>query len=236
MALSFSTTKDLAALHGVKICIHARAGMGKTHIIRTLHEWQTTGPTLVINTEAGMLTLGDIVIPAITLHSYKELEEAYNFVAHSQHAAQFRSIALDSISEIGEVCLVDNKALHKDGRKAYGEMGDDMRKMIRKFRDLPGRHVYFSAKQSYNKDEVTGVSRYGPSMPGNSLTQDMPYFFDELFCLEVGNTPEGQKFRYLRTDADLRYEAKDRSGALAPFEEPHLGKVIDKILAAKRVA
>jgi hypothetical protein len=61
----------------------------------------------------------------------------------------------------------------------------------------------------------------------------MPYFFDELFSLEIGQTAEGQKFRYLRTDVSLQYEAKDRSGALQEFEEPHLGNIINRILTHK---
>lgn len=234
MALHFTTTQEAATLQGVKMGVHARSGMGKTYIIRTLHEHPLTGPTLIINAESGVLSLRDVVIPTITLHSIPEMQEAYNFIAYSEHARQFKSIALDSCSEIAEVCLGEEKGKSKDPRKAYGEMGDEMRRLIRLYRDIPGKHVYFSFKQEYNKDEVTGIQKYGPSMPGQSLTKDIPYFFDELFCLDMGKTQDGRSFRYLRTSADLQYEAKDRSGALDQFEEPHLGKVVEKILSAAK--
>jgi hypothetical protein len=45
----------------------------------------------------------------------------------------------------------------------------------------------------------------------------------------VGQTPDGKKFRYLQTEADYQYEAKDRSGALAPMEPPDLSAIIRKI-------
>lgn len=226
MALHFTTTKEAARLHGVKMCVHGRAGAGKTTLIKTLPN------PIVLSAESGILSLRDVDIPTIVIHNFAEMDEAYRFLTESEHAKAFESVALDSISEIAEVCLVNEKAATKDGRRAYGEMGDKMRNLIRHYRDLPGKHVYFSAKQGYNRDEVTNISRYGPSMPGSSLTADMPYFFDELFSLEIGRSPEGQEFRYLRTTLDLQYEAKDRSGVLAPYEEPHLGKIIEKILAA----
>lgn len=208
------------------MCVHGRAGAGKTTLIKTLPN------PIVLSAESGILSLRDVDIPTIVIHNFAEMDEAYRFLTESEHAKAFESVALDSISEIAEVCLVNEKAATKDGRRAYGEMGDKMRNLIRHYRDLPGKHVYFSAKQGYNRDEVTNISRYGPSMPGSSLTADMPYFFDELFSLEIGRSPEGQEFRYLRTTLDLQYEAKDRSGVLAPYEEPHLGKIIEKILAA----
>ena len=232
MTLTFTTTDQAARLHGVKICAHGRGGVGKTTLVKGLHEHPTTRPCILLSAESGVLSLGDVVIPQITITNYAEMDEAYNFIAYSEHARQFRSVALDSISEIAEQCLIEEKRVKKDGRAAYGEMGDQMRELIRKFRDLPGRHIYFSAKQGYNKDEVTGVSRYGPSMPGQALTKDMPYFFDELFSMEIGTVPEtGQQYRYLLTNLGLQHEAKDRSGALDEIEEPHLGKIIDKIMA-----
>jgi hypothetical protein len=67
-------------------------------------------------------------------------------------------------------------------------------------------------------------------MPGAKLGNKLPYFFDEVFRLAVGQTPQGEKYRFLQTQPDLQYEAKDRSGALAPVETPVLSAVFAKIL------
>lgn len=228
--LVFTHTDEAARVHGVKVGVHSRGGIGKTTLVQTLHEHELTGPTLLLSAESGVLSLRHVRIPQITISTFAEMWEAYRFITQSEHAKQFRSIALDSVSEIGERCLETQKGLYNDGRKAYGELYDEMIPLIKSFRDLQRFHVYFSAKQEYVKDEVSGVTRYGPSLPGRKLTQEFPYLFDELFSLEIGQTQDGRSYRFLRTQPDIQFEAKDRSGALDPIEEPHLGKVIEKIL------
>lgn len=226
MPLHFTTTQEAARLHGVKICVHGRGGAGKTTLVKTLPN------PILISAESGVLSLGDVAIPQITISSFADMEEAYRFVGWSEHARDFKSVALDSVSEIAEQCLKHEKSVNKDGRRAYGEMNDKMMDIIRKFRDLPGRHVYFSAKQGSFTDEISHVTRYGPSMPGQRLTNELPYFFDEVFSLEVGENAETREsFRFLRTKTSLQYEAKDRSGALDEFEPPDLTHIINKILA-----
>lgn len=225
MAIKLTTTDRFSFEHGVKVLIYGRAGAGKTRLCETAPE------PLIISAEAGLLSLRHASIPVIEIKSMQDLTEAYTFVATSEEAKQFQTICLDSISEIGEVCLAHNKAQFRDPRQAYGELIDQMQKMIRAFRDLPGKHVYFSAKQELNKDEVTGVTMCGPSMPGSKLGPQLPYFFDEVFHLGVGKNQEGEEYRYLRTQPDIQYEAKDRSGVLDAIEYPDLRSIFNKIMA-----
>ena len=69
-----------------------------------------------------------------------------------------------------------------------------------------------------NKDEFTGITTYGPMMPGQQLGPQLPYFFDEVFHLDVGKDAQGQDIRFLRTRLEMSYDAKDRSGALDAYE------------------
>jgi len=48
-----------------------------------------------------------------------------------------------------------------------------MSDIIRSFRDLPDRHVYFTAKCEKSTDEQ-GRMLYAPAMPGNKLAQSLP--------------------------------------------------------------
>ena len=68
-------------------------------------------------------------------------------------------------------------------------------------------------------------------MPGSKLGNQLPFFFDEVFRLGVNKDQQGNSFRFLKTQPDLQYEAKDRSGALDPMEAPILGAIFQKIMS-----
>lgn len=87
-----------------------------------------------------------------------------------------------------------------------------------------------SAKVEPIKDEMSGIVKYGPSMPGSKLGPKLPYFFDFVFKMASNKDAQGKDFRYLQTYSDLQTTAKDRSGKLDPMEYPHLGYVISKAI------
>lgn len=221
MAIKLISTKDAATNNGVKMLVYGRAGVGKTTLCAAAPN------PIILSAESGLLSLRGYDIPVIEIKTMQDLWDSYSYLTGSD-GSKYETICLDSISEIAEVVLADNKKATKDPRQAYGEMATQMQEIVRAFRDLPRFNVYFSAKEEYIKDEF-GVSRFGPSMPGRQVGPAMPYFFDEVFRLDVGKDKEGKPFRYLATQADIQYEAKDRSGCLDRFEAPSLAHIINKI-------
>ena len=233
MSLQFSTTSKSYHSNGVKMLVYARAGAGKTILC-------ATAPTpIILSAESGLLSLSPqnqqrvlgkaVDIPVIQIKQYDDLMDAYQFVLNDPQAQHFETICLDSLTEIAETILANEKGNVKDIRQAYGEMIEKTSKLVRAFRDLPGKHVYMSAKQEKQKDEATGINLFGPAMPGAKLAQQLPYYFDEVFNLGIAKTTEGHDYRYLRTQPDLQYDAKDRSGALDAIEKPDLSNIINKI-------
>ena len=221
MAISLKSTGAVAS-NGVKLLVYGAAGAGKTTLIRTLPA------PVILSAEAGLLALHGADIPYIEIDTMAGLGEALTWLRDSAEAKQYQSVALDSISEIAEVVLSAEKKTAKDPRQAYGAMADQMNEIIRAFRDLPGRNVYFSAKLEKQQDE-TGRLLYGPSMPGNKTGQALPYFFDEVLALRVERDSEGVPQRALMCDTDGQWTAKDRSGRLDAWEAPDLGAIIAKI-------
>jgi phage nucleotide-binding protein len=212
-----------SALHanGVKLLVYGQAGAGKTTLIASL-------PTpITLSAEGGLLSLQGADLPFIEIATMADLREAYAWLAGSTEANAFATVAIDSISEIAEVCLIAEKRTAKDPRQAYGAMIDQMTEIIRQFRDLP-RHVYVSAKLDKSADELGKVS-FAPSMPGAKLGQQIPYFFDEVLALRVEKNEAGQAVRALQTEGDGQWLAKDRSGRLDAWEAPDLGEIIRKI-------
>jgi hypothetical protein len=224
MAINLTSTKDSAAINGLKFLVHGPAGAGKTKLCATTGE-----PTVIISAESGLLSLRDFDIPVIEVKTLDALYEAYDFVVNSAEGQAFRWVCLDSISEIAEVVLNHEKKVAKDPRQAYGALAEKMTDLIRAFRDLPGRNVYFSCKQERAKDEQTGAMLYYPAMPGNMLKQGVGYFFDFVVALRVEADAEGKPTRWLQTSRDYNYEAKDRSGSLDMFESPDLSAIAAKV-------
>jgi hypothetical protein len=226
MAINLKTTAQLAAF-GVKILCYGQSGAGKTSLIPTLPN------PVVLSAEGGLLSIAGADVPFIEISSMDDLMEAYEWLLKSDEAKGFQSIALDSISEIAEVCLNTEKKVKVNGklvdpRQAYGAMQEQMADAIRAFRDLPGRHVLMTAKLEKTQDEM-GRVLYSPSMPGNKTGQSLPYFFDEVLALRVEKDGEGNTQRALMCDSDGLWLAKDRSGKLGAWEGPDLGAVIAKI-------
>jgi hypothetical protein len=236
--MRFFTTQQAATGSGVKCLTYAPAGYGKTMLCAT-----APAPFL-LSAESGLLSLRrpniervfgpgrqDICydIPGAEIKSMDDLNEAYLWLKGSAESRYFLTVEIDSITEIAEVLLAKERKINKDPRQAYGELITKMMQLLRDFRDLPGKHVYMSAKMEPFRDEATGSTKYGPSMPGTKLGVQLPYLFDEVFRMGTGVDQQGQPFRFLQTQPDAQYEAKDRSGALAPIEYPHLYSVFNKI-------
>jgi phage nucleotide-binding protein len=221
MAIKLRRTDGLCA-NGVKILIFGASGAGKTTSIATLPA------PVILSAEGGLLSLAGADIPFIEITSMADLMEAYTWLTSSVEASGFESVALDSISEIAEVCLNTEKKATKDPRQAYGAMQEQMTDLIRAFRDLPGKHVLMTAKVEKSQDEM-GRMLYAPSMPGQKLGQQLPYFFDEVLALRVERDADGNTQRAFMCDSDGMWTAKDRSGRLEAWEAPNLNDIINKI-------
>ena len=226
-------------MSGVKALIYGPAGNGKTMLCATAPN------PVIISAESGLLSLREENlkrvfgassphvrnIPIIEIKTYQDLNDAYKWFEQSHEAKNFQSGCIDSISEVSEVILAAAKKLVKDPRQAYGEVIDKTLMLVRAFRDLPNFNIFVSAKMEPIKDEMTGMVRFGPSMPGSKLGNQLPYFFDEVFHLGIGKDQQsGKSFRYLQTQPDIQFTAKDRSGSLDSYERPDLTAIIGKIM------
>lgn len=230
MPLNWTTTDLSSAAQGVKLLVYSGSGIGKTRLC-------STAPyPVILSAESGLLSLRKFKIPVIQIVTLADLMDAYSWLANSKEANQFQTACIDSITEIAEVVLANLiKTVGKnDPRKAFGELIPQMAQTIRAFRDLPNKHVYMAAKMDSVKDDI-GITKYGPAMPGQKLGPQLPYFFDEVFRLGVGKFTDAkgtvENYRFLQTQPDPQYDAKDRSGSLEPMEPPDLSVVFKKILA-----
>lgn len=218
MKIQLTNTKDVH-LDGVKAIVYGESGAGKTRLC-------ATAPTpLIISSEKGLLSIADYDIPVFEVENTKQLMEAY----YAVQDMNIETICLDSFTEIAETVLAEAKEQVKDPRKAYGMLLEEITKIARAFRDLKGLNVVMTCKMGRVQDG-TGLMLFGPSFPGAKLDQAVPYFFDEVLAVRVGVDDETQEpFRYVQTQLDPQYIAKDRSGKLDQYDRPDLTFLFNKI-------
>lgn len=218
----------------VRMCVYGLSGAGKTLLAATCPA------PLLINAEKGLLSLSpsniakvygeglDWItynIPYIDCHSIAKLKEIYAWL-QTEDALRYKTVILDSGSDIAEVVLAEAMAANKDGRAAYGVMGTDMLNLVKAFRDLPTHHhILFLAKAEKAKDDVTGATSLMMKFPGKMLQSGLPYLLDTVLYLEVA----ANGTRQLRTKADWEVTAKDRSGTLEPLEYPSIVHLLAKM-------
>lgn len=233
------TVEEAVDEDGCKILVYGGSGSGKTVLCST-----TGKSTLIISAERGLKSLVKLSrdfpkrfkkIRIVKVESLADLKAVKKELKRKKIC---KWIALDSASEIAEQVLEYEKENNRDPRKAYGNMQDEILKLIRQIRDLEGYNVIVTAKQQYLEDSDAGGFKYMPLFPGRKLHQLIPYMFDEVFALRVeseedsdGNVTEE---RWLQTGRDSNYDCKDRSGVLDMFEEPNLKLIENKMDNYKR--
>lgn len=227
---------------------YGEAGSGKTVLCATLPQ-----PFIIISTENGLLSLSvknltKIFIGlgmepdqaeqraigvkqqrVIIVRNGLQLKKTHEWLV--AHPNEYRSLAWDSASETAEAMLVAAKSVHSHGMQAYGEVADIIGKYFKLFRDtLLGKHLHVVTKQGSLKDEVSGGVKYGPEFPGKQLGPQSPYWLDETLRLGVATDPQSnQTYRFLQTQPNEQFTAKDRSGMLDTWERPDLASIIAKI-------
>lgn len=225
---------DVAPPGPVRMAVFGLSGMGKTLLA-------ATGPApLILNGERGLLSLSPANIakvygenqswvtynvPYIDFASIQELRDIFAWL-QTPEAMKFKSVFIDSASDVAEIVLAEAMETHKDGRQAYGAMGTDMLNLVRSFRDLPTHHhIIFLCKAEKFADDVTGSTSVGMKFPGKMLQSGMPYLLDEVFALEAA----ANGARQLRTKANWQYQCKDRSGMLNELEYPSIYHILLKM-------
>ena len=224
MAIKIQSTADFG-VDGIKSVIYGASGVGKTRLARTASD------CIILSAEKGLLSLKKEDIPYIEIGRPKDVDDAFTFLKND---TTYKTVFLDTISEIGEVLLTDfllhgyDGAPVKDGRQAYRMMAEAMMPMIRKYRDLPGKNIVFLAKMEVKEDEENGIMMYRPMIPGQVIKNQLPYMFDGLWNMDITKDKDKKDVAVLQTTATRGRYCKDRSGNLDQFERPDIDAIFAK--------
>lgn len=232
--MKIQNTKDIH-LSNVKMLIYGAAGVGKTSLAATL---KPKDKALIISAESGLLSLSGSDVDFVNIsvdddgkflssvERMKKLFEVYEFLESDAAKKKYKTIYIDSISEIAEELVNALKEKHK-GFELWNEYNDKIFEMIKKFRDLPHYNVVMTCLEFSEQDD-TKKWCYKPLLPGKKVKDSIVARFDFLFRY-VKYNKDGKITRGIVTEGTDSTEAKSRSRNLDMLETPDLGKILEKI-------
>lgn len=159
---------------------------------------------------------------------------------------KYQTIFIDSITVAGRLCMqwckgqpqaFSEKSGKPDMRGAYGLMGQEMISWLTHLQHTRDKNIWFVGIMDEKLDEV-GRRVYSIQMDGTKTNLELPGIVDEVITLAELRDANGAGYRacVCHTINDWGYPAKDRSGRLELIEEPHLGKLMQKISGPVRPA
>lgn len=204
MSFEIKSTKDVVKTDGVKILMYGESGAGKTSSLGTIE-----GKTLLLNVENGTMVLRDKDIDVIDIDSIQKLGEVY--VALRDGELKYDNVAIDSLSEIGEMTITELEADEYYGNpsnvfKLFGEYTRRMTNLVKMFRDLKGFNVIMTALAE--NVEANGTVTKMPMIPAKKAQAKLVSLFDEVYYIVT----KGDGERIIHTEDGTGYRAKSRAG------------------------
>ena len=152
---------------------------------------------------------------------------------------RYQTIFVDSITVAGRLCFqwckgqpeaVSEKTGKPDVRGAYGLHGREMIGWLTHLQHTRARNVWLVGILDEKLDDFN--RRYfAPQIDGSKTVLELPGIVDEVITMAELADEGGAPYRAFicQTLNPWSYPAKDRSGRLAQIEEPHLGRLMEKI-------
>lgn len=246
---------------GVKALIVGPAGVGKTTLLRTLDPASTlfvdleAGDLSVQDVKVDTfqprtweecrdlcvyLSGPNPALPATAVYSQAHYDAVTESMGGSDALAKYDTYFVDSITVAGRLCFrwceqqpeSFNDRGKKDVRGTYGLMGREMIAFLTHLQHARGKNVFFVGILENLKDEFN-VSSWELQIEGSKTGKELPGIVDQILTLQFVDFGDGNPVRALIATQPnpWKYPAKDRSGRLAQVEEPHLGKLLAKIVS-----
>ena len=98
-----------------------------------------------------------------------------------------------------------------------------------------GRDVVFVAILERVVDDLN-IATWQPQIEGSKTSRELPGIVDEIITMQWVDFGDGKPVRtFVCTSPNpWQFPAKDRAGRLEQIEEPHLGKLIMKLISPGR--
>lgn len=159
---------------------------------------------------------------------------------------RYETIFVDSTTIAAQLCLqwaqgqpeaVSDRTGKPDLRGAYGLLGRELVAWATHLHHTPNKNVWLVGGLEEKTDDF-GRRQWVPLLDGTKATNALPYVVDQVITLAELKAEDGTPYRAFvcHTLNPWSFPAKDRSGRLEMIEEPHLGRLMEKIKGPARPA
>jgi hypothetical protein len=249
----------LAERRGAKILIVGPTGVGKTWLLRTLNSTATlfidieAGDLSVLDLAVDTIRVDDWAsacdlacriggpnpsFPTSACYSLAHHEACGGAL---ENLDRYETVFIDSITAISRLSFrhaeqqpeVFTARGAKDLRSAYRLHAREMLMWLHQLQHAREKNVIFVGILERIVDEFNRAE-LGLQMEGAKTGRELPGIIDEIITMNWIDFGDGKPVRaFVCTQPNQwGYPAKDRSGRLEQIEEPHLGKLLEKLVGS----
>jgi AAA domain len=244
---------DPSSLKYAKCLFFAPAGHGKTHLLGTAQEDERTYPMCFIDFEAGTETLAGLDVDVFPVRSWTDADQVLehleqgdivklkttNGKTRTVDFQEYRSVGVDSVSEWNRWAQLDllrrEKAQRKDPDllefKDFNRTSVQLRRVLRRLRDLEERHVFLSAHSTSREEPRLGRVTL-PDLTGQ-LAEEIAGLVSVVGYLALSEDEDGETERLLLLNNYPKYRVKARTAwkEKAPDEivNPDITEILDTL-------
>lgn len=185
--------------------------------------------------------------------SHKKAEQPYSKAKYDTICKQYGhllsldrydTIFIDSITVAGRLCFqwckgeCLDKSNKTDTRAAYGLLGQEMMTWLTHLQHTRNKNIWFVGILDEKRDDFNRLY-YQIQIEGTKVSLELPGIVDQVITMaELKGIEKNEKGEDIEVPYRAfichtlnpdHYPAKDRSGRLDCIEEPHLGRLMDKI-------
>ena len=221
----------------LKALFYGPSGVGKSVLAASASEVEALSPVVFLNSDKGTRSVAEFYPNVVEVRINKFMEFQAIFEDLRKGHSEFKTVIVDSVTEDHRLSMdkimtdtVDKfpeRDIEVPAQREWGKAGEQVRKLIRAYRDLP-MNVIFIALEGIEQDKEQNIKAIGPALPGK-LLKEVPGYVDIVGRMYTKTiTREGKDIVVRGLYCANRDKAigKDRTNSIPiPLVDPTMAKI-----------